>query len=321
MSAAISLGQLSKRCGDMVSVDNLTFTVEKGEVFGLLGPNGSGKTTTLNMVCGLIRPTAGTVLLHGLNPWQDAKAVRALLGVVPQETALYEDLNAYENLDFQYALYGRDLSRRREVIAGVLDLMGLTDRARSRVGTYSGGMKRRLALARALLHDPEVLLLDEPTLGVDVQSTHALWDHVRALRGRGKTVVVTTNVMAEADYLCDRLAIIDHGRLLALDTPANLKASIAADCVVLDLDPVPEGVQDLLRLDPTVQVEVRYGAGTGGGPHGGPGQVEVRLSGAAERAQQLLEALRGRCTVRRLEMRTPTLDDVFLSYTGRKLRD
>lgn len=315
MPAAIELSALTKRFGNFPAVDDLSLEIEEGEIFGLLGPNGSGKTTTLNMVTGLAAPTSGTVAVKGLDPRRDARSVRSLIGFVPQETALYEDLNAYENLSYSYALYGRELSLMGPAIQRVLEIMGLTERAGDRVGAYSGGMKRRLALGRALLHDPDILFTDEPTLGVDVQSTHALWEHIKELKHRGKTVIVTTNVMAEADFLCDQIAIIDHGKLIALGTPTELKASIDSDRIIIEVDRVPVdlggdgGLDDLKRIDPKLEYQTAQGL------------IEIRLPRAAEKVQDVLSVLTGRCLIRRVEMRTPTLDDVFLSYTGRKLRD
>lgn len=310
MAAAVQLAGVTKRYGRLTSVDDLSLEIEEGEIFGLLGPNGSGKTTTLSIICGLVAPAAGRVRVWGLDPGRDSRAVRALLGVVPQETALYEDLTAWENLRYHYALYGRDLRRMGTRIGEVLELTGLTDRARDRVSTYSGGMKRRLALGRALLHEPQVLLLDEPTLGVDVQSTHAIWNHVHELRQQGKTVLVTTNVMAEADALCDRIAIIDHGRRIVVDTPAALKATVGADRVTLEVDRAdPAALAALRDLDPALEAQA------------GPGEIAIRVPQAAARIQAILAALAGRCEVRRVDLRTPTLDDVFLNFTGRKLRD
>ncbi len=312
-SPAITLDRLTKRYTNLTAVDNLSLEIQEGEIFGLLGPNGSGKTTSLDMISGLITATSGTAFIRGLDPWRNARAVRSLFGFVRQETALYEDLTACENLRYNYALYGGDLHLMNYAINTVLDLMGLTDRAKDRVRTYSGGMKRRLALGRALLHDPEILFMDEPTLGVDVQSTHALWEHIKELKRRGKTVVVTTNVMAEADFLCDRVAIIDHGKLIALDTPVNLKASVGADRIILEVDRLSENSDDGLGYLKQVDLALEYQTR--------PGEIEIRLSRAAEKVQDILSALAGRYTIRRVEMRTPTLDDVFLHYTGRKLRD
>jgi len=191
----------------------------------------------------------------------------------------------------------------------VLRLMGLSERAGDRVSTYSGGMKRRLALGRALLHDPGIIFLDEPTQAVDVQSAHALWSHVKGLRERGKTVIVTTNVMSEADFLCDRIAILDRGRLIALDTPARLKASIGSDRVRVEMDQLPPALEDLKRVDPALEYRTDGNA------------IEIHVSHAAEKISSIVSQLGARGSIRRLEMRTPTLDDVFLSYTGRKLRD
>jgi ABC-2 type transport system ATP-binding protein len=313
MPPIIVLSDLTKCYGSLTAVDSLSLDIQEGEVFGVLGPNGAGKTTTLNMMSGLISTTAGAAQIRGLDPRRDARAVRSLLGFVPQETALYEDLSAYENLQYYYALYGRDLREMKQRIDAVLDLMGLADRARDRVKTYSGGMKRRLALGRALLHDPEILFLDEPTIGVDVQTSHVLWQHIRGLKDRGKTAVVTTNYMTEADVLCDQVAIIDHGQLIALDTPVNLKSTIGDDRVVIEIAPTSNRLDDALavlrQIDPALEA------------HATPGEIEVQVPRAAERIERILSTLSGHCAILRVEMRSPTLDDVFLSYTGRKLRD
>ncbi len=235
---AMELTDLTKRFGDLLALDRLTLAVETGEIFGLLGPNGSGKTTTVNLISGLSRPTAGTARVLGHDVVREPRFVRRQLGVIPQETALYEDLSAEANLRFHADLFDvprRELGARLDRL---LELVGLSDRRRDRVSTYSGGMKRRLALARALLHDPELLYLDEPTLGVDVQSRRAIWDYCLDLKKRAKTVLVTTNYLEEANALCDRIAILDRGRLVALDTPTALKRrygtrSSSSDCVRL----------------------------------------------------------------------------------------
>ena len=204
-------------------MDNLSFAVRYGEIFGLLGPNGSGKTTSINIVSGLSKPTFGQIKVLGYEITQNTHAVHAALGAVPQETALYEELTAWTNMTIHADLYGVRRSEREQRIADMLNLVQLYERRDNRVSTFSGGMKRRLALARALLHDPKLLYLDEPTLGVDVQSRRALWDYILDLKKKGKTILLTTNYLEEANALCDRLAILDHGRLVALDTPSNLK--------------------------------------------------------------------------------------------------
>jgi len=313
MSAAIALTQLSKSFGALTAVDRLSLEIYTGEVFGVLGPNGAGKTTTLNMASGLIPPTAGKVAIAGHDPRLETRTVRALLGFVPQETALYEDLNALENLQYYFALYGGELNAMNRRVQEILVLMGLAERARDRVKTFSGGMKRRLALGRALLHDPEILFLDEPTLGVDVHTSHVLWEHIRQLKQRGKTAVVTTNYMTEADVLCDRVAIIDRGQLIALDTPASLKDSVGRDQVCVEIAPTRADLTPLLAelqtLDPALTASAQAN------------EIEIHLPHAAEKIEPILNRL-ARChPILKVEMHTPTLDDVFVKYTGRKLRD
>jgi ABC-type multidrug transport system ATPase subunit len=205
------------------AVDHLNLTVHQGEVFGLLGPNGSGKTTLINMICGLIPPTSGSIEILGLDIRRSRRQIRALMGVVPQETALYGELTAQANMEFHADLYGVPRREQRDRIARRLHMVDLSARKDSRVSTFSGGMARRLAIARALLHDPQLLILDEPTLGVDPQAKAVIWEYVDAQREQGKTVVVTTNVLDEAQH-CDRIAIIDHGRVVRLPvTPAQLR--------------------------------------------------------------------------------------------------
>ena len=237
MPKAITIERVTRRFGALVAVEDLSFEVESGEIFGLLGPNGAGKTTTVNLITGLLRRHAGAVHVLGFDPEAEPRQVRQRIGLVPQETNLYADLNSLDNLWHHAALYCADLDVVEQRIEELLRLMKLWKRRKDRVGTYSGGMKRRLALARALLHDPEVVFFDEPTLGVDVQGRHALWDHIKTQRAEGKTFIISTNDMTEADALCDRLVIIDHGRAIALDSPERLKAALGRDIVTLRTTP------------------------------------------------------------------------------------
>src|SRR5215469_13266141 len=232
--AAIELRALSKTFGQLRAVDRLTLSVEQGGIFGLLGPNGSGKTTTINLISGLSTPTSGEVQVMGYEMPRCARTIRQMLGTVPQETALYEELSAWDNLDFHADLFGVPRQAKKVRIMQMLDLVQLQERRLSRVGTFSGGMKRRLALARALLHDPQLLYLDEPTLGVDVQSRRAIWNYILALHKLGKTVLITTNYLEEAQALCERLAILDHGKLIAVDTPEHLKQTYGGSIVELE---------------------------------------------------------------------------------------
>jgi ABC-2 type transport system ATP-binding protein len=213
---------LRKRFGEIVAVDGVSVALESGKILGVLGPNGAGKTTTVAMLAGLATPDAGDVLVGGRPLAGDADPAKRRLGLVPQDLALYEELSARDNLRFFGALYGLAGNALGQAIAGALDLVGLADRARDRVAKYSGGMKRRLNLAAGLLHDPDVVLLDEPTVGVDPQSRNAIFDNLEALKRRGKALLYTTHYMEEAERLADRVVIVDHGRVIAEDTPAAL---------------------------------------------------------------------------------------------------
>ncbi len=220
-TAAVEVAGVSCSFGRLHALDDVSLRVLQGTVVGVVGPNGAGKTTLIDVVCGLIRPDRGTVRVLGLDVKTHAAALRSRIGVLPQETALYDEVTPVQNLRFAAALYG--IRRPDARITEVLELEGLRSRANDAVRGFSGGMKRRLAIARALLHDPPLLILDEPTVGVDVEARHQIWAHVRSLRAGGRTVVLTTNYLDEAEALCDRVAILRSGRLIAEDTPAALE--------------------------------------------------------------------------------------------------
>ena len=310
-ASAIELRGLTKRFGTFTALDSLTLDVHSGEIFGLLGPNGSGKTTTVNILSGLSRPTAGSATVLGFDITHDPRAVRAVLGAVPQETALYEELSAWTNMQFHADLYNVVGPDRDERIRRLLDLVQLTERRASRVSTFSGGMKRRLALARALLHDPQLLYLDEPTLGVDVQSRRALWDYILGLKRQGKTVLLTTNYLEEANALCDRLAILDHGKLVALDTPAALKQSYGDLVIDMELEPgtPPDGLVERLRtLAGVSEVALR------------DGHLQVTTTGQRAVTGDVVTLVAG-VGLRSITQREPNLDEIFLHLTGSALRD
>lgn len=306
---AIDMIHLVKRFGNFTAVDDLSLTVEPGEIFGLLGPNGSGKTTTVNMISGLSAPTSGQVRVMGYDLRTHTRQVRQILGSVPQETALYEELSAWNNMDFHADLFGIPGREKKARIESMLDLVGLTDRKDSRVSTYSGGMKRRLALARALLHDPQLIYLDEPTLGVDVQSRRAIWDYILALRQQGKTVLITTNYLEEAQELCSRIAIIDHGRLVALDTPEELKKRFGGS--VVEMETVrPFEMLEELRAMPGVEEVQQEGR-----------SLKVTTQSGEKVVPQIINLVVQCCEIRDIVVREPNLDEVFLHLTGTALRD
>jgi ABC-2 type transport system ATP-binding protein len=219
----LQVDRLSKRYGERVAVDAISFSIAQGETVGLLGPNGAGKTTAISMICGISKPDSGEVTLGGVRLTQDANAVKRRVGLVPQDLALYEELSAWANLQLFGGLYGLGAAELQPRAKAALALVGQTDRSADRVKTFSGGMKRRLNIAGALLHDPDLILLDEPTVGVDPQSRNAIFDNLEELKRRGKTLLYTTHYMEEAERLCDRVLILDHGRVLASDTVAGFK--------------------------------------------------------------------------------------------------
>ena len=309
--AAVELREVTRRFKDFTAVDGLGFQVRRGEVFGLLGPNGSGKTTTLNMVLGLLAPTAGEISVLGLPMPQGQQAVRRRLGTVPQDTALYGELSAEANLRFHADLFDLPRAGLDQRLTEVLELVKLQDRRTSLAGTFSGGMKRRLALARALLHDPDLLFLDEPTLGVDVQSRRALWDHVLGLKECGKTVLLTTNYLEEANTLCDRLAIIDRGRLIVLDTPANLRQRFGDTVIEMSLE--RHASADLLhrlrRIDGVAEAVQPNGV------------LRVSVEGGRMVAGRVVTLVAAEAGLQSITQREPSLEEVFLSLTGTELRD
>ncbi len=225
---AIAVHSLVKKFEDVTAVDGVELDIAPGELFGLLGPNGAGKTTILNILAGLLEPTSGSATVGGFDVRKDAMKIKELIGVCPQDTAVYEYLTGRENVELFGNLHSVDKDRLTANVNTLLDKVGLSADADRRVGKYSGGMRRRINLIMALVHDPEILFLDEPTVAMDPQSRHAVWDFIRELKGRGKTVILTTHYMEEAEALCDRVGVIDHGRLIALGAPDELKAKFGA---------------------------------------------------------------------------------------------
>ncbi|HEX9134708.1 MAG TPA: ATP-binding cassette domain-containing protein, partial [Ktedonobacteraceae bacterium] len=291
------------------AVDHLSLTVKQGEIFGLLGPNGSGKTTTINMISGLSVPTSGEVRVMGFDVRHNARHIRQILGSVPQETALYEELTAWANMDFHADLFGIPRKEKKERIARLLELVQLLDRKDSRVGTFSGGMKRRLALARALLHDPQLIYLDEPTLGVDVQARRAIWDYILSLRDQGKTVLITTNYLEEAQVLCERVAIIDHGKLIEVDTPEHLKQTYGGSVIEVE---TAQPVKDTAALRALAGVNDVMQEGT---------HLKITVQGTSNIAAQVITLLSQEGEIKDIAIREPNLDEIFLLLTGTALRD
>src|SRR5579863_10553883 len=306
---AIEVKDLCKSFGSFRAVDHLSLEVRQGEIFGLLGPNGSGKTTTINMISGLSVPTSGEVRVLGYDVRHQTRQVRQILGAVPQETALYEELSAWANMDFHADIFGIPRKEKKERITRMLELVQLLDRKDSRVGTFSGGMKRRLALGRALLHNPKLVYLDEPTLGVDVQARRAIWDYIISLREQGKTVLITTNYLEEAQALCDRLAIIDHGKLIAVDTPDHLKQTYGGRVIEIETEQVSKLADELRALPDVKDVEQEKT------------HLKITTQGINNIVPQVINILSQEGDLKDIAVREPNLDEIFLRLTGTALRD
>jgi ABC-2 type transport system ATP-binding protein len=307
--------QLTKRYpdGNILAVDRLNLRVHQGEIFGLLGPNGAGKTTTVGMLTTLVVPTSGRAILAGIDVVAHPALVKQVIGVVAQTNNLDRALTVWENLYYHGRFFGMSARESREAADRLLVEFRLAERAKADVAIISGGMAKRLQVARALLHRPSVLFLDEPTAGLDPQSRLALWEILGKLHAEGQTILLTTHYMEEADSVCDRIAIMDHGRVLAMDTPKNLKEAVGADRIVTvsatgDLDALArllrdrvEGATESRRLDTMVQLHVK---GTTG--------ILPRVVTIAEQ---------GGFNITDLSVAEPTLETVFISLTGRELRD
>jgi ABC-2 type transport system ATP-binding protein len=303
---------LVKHFGDRTAVDDVTFSIGRGETFGLLGPNGAGKTTTISMACGLLTPDAGEVVVAGHRMAPTAVDAKAAIGLVPQDLALYEDLTATDNLRFfgrLQGLRGKQLAAR---VDEVLEVVGLADRAAERIDTYSGGMKRRANIAVGLLHRPELLVLDEPTVGVDPQSRNAILESIEALSGEGLSVLYTTHYMEEAERLCDRIGIIDAGRLVAVGTRRDLISSIGeGDRIDVNADGDLEAFANECRWLPEVFGVDRQERG-----------ISVRsTNGAAALAAVVASASSHGVSITGVSVVEPDLEAVFLSLTGKALRD
>ena len=310
---AIEVIKLKKQFGDFVSVKEVSFTVYAGEILGLLGPNGAGKTTLIRMMTTLTPPTSGTALVAGHNVETDPDGVRNAIGVIPQALTSDPELTARENVMIHAKLYSVPSANRQELVSRLLESVKLSEFADKLVGSFSGGMRRRLEIARGLVHSPKILFLDEPTTGLDPVSRSSVWEMINKLKEEsGLTILLTTHYMDEADRLCDRIAIVDHGQLVALDTPTKLKDSVpGTDIVEAEFDnPPADWHASLEKLTGAASVSEHDGV-THISSHSGPLTVGALMNLARDRG----------VTVRRVSVQGTTLDDVFLYYTGRQLRD
>ena len=311
---AIEVEHIVKRYGEFTAVDDVSFAVKEGEIFGLLGPNGAGKSTLIRMMTTLIPITAGWARVAGHDVARDPSAVRHTIGVIPQALTSDLDLTVEENLNIYAKLYDVPKQRRKEAIAELLETVDLTKWRDAQTKTLSGGMRRRLEIARGLVHSPKIFFLDEPTTGLDPVSRVAVWEMLTAIKAKRKlTILITTHYMDEADRLCNRIAIVDHGKLVALDTPEALKASVTGTNVIeAQFEHPPDGWEERLRALPGV-TSVQNESG---------GMFRVLTSNGSGTTTDLVEmAVAAAVPLKTLTVQNTTLDDVFVYYTGRQLRD
>jgi len=314
----IEVDAVTKRFEATVAVDNVSLRVQRGELFGLLGPNGAGKSTLTRMISGMMNPTSGAIKIAGYNIQASPMKVKELMGVIPQEIVLYDYMNAFENLAFFGKLYGLSGKRLQERIDKLIEFTQLDEKAaKRRISTYSGGMKRRVNIAAALLHEPQVILMDEPTAGLDPQNRLALWDIIRTLHKQGKTVVLTTHLMDEAEELCNRVAIMDRGQIIASDTPHQLikKTNIEHTISVIP-DKITDEEMNAIKKVPGVRSVTRLRD---------PDEEIEKLGIIADQPEAALPDIMtavlstGR-KIRSIELSRVTLEDVFIAMTGRSLR-
>jgi len=301
----IRIRNLVKKYGNLTAVDDLTLDINENEVFGLLGSNGAGKTTTIHMLATLLKPTSGSATVNGYDIVSQSAKVRASIGIVFQAPSSDDILTGYENLQLHSMLYSVPRNARRQRIDEVLELVGLTERKHDQVKTYSGGMRRRLEIARGLLHKPKVMFLDEPTLGLDPTSRETMWKYVKRLVEEEKvTIILTTHYMEEADVLCNRIGIIDKGKIVALDTPAALKAGLGGDIIRIKTR-TPDAGKMVAQFDFVRKVE----------------QSDGFLVLSVKDAKKALPVLLQNIEAESAEFASPTLNDVFIQITGRNIKE
>jgi ABC-2 type transport system ATP-binding protein len=308
----IAVRNLSKTFGKLKAVDNVSFEVKTGEIFGFLGPNGAGKSTTINMLTTLLKPSSGTAQVCGYDVYKNANEVRRNVGVVPQEYTADEDMTGRDNIILCADLYGLSRSISQPHAEELLKLVELTDAANRKVSTYSGGMRRRLELATGLINYPKLLFLDEPTLGLDVQTRTAVWNYIRMVKQQyHMTLFLTTHYLEEADALCGRIAIIDHGHIVKIGTPDELKASVGGDVIVIGVvEKTPDISSAIARIELVKDVKKNDGV------------YRIKAERGEEATPEIIDLIRSRgLHVTKIALTKPTLDEAYLEYTGRSMRE
>ncbi len=311
---SVEIQRLTKKYGNLLAVDHVDLNVHNGEIFGLLGPNGAGKSTMINMLTTLLSPTEGTARIMGFDIERQTGDIRKIIGVVFQNTILEDDLTAKETLDIHARLYDVPKDAREKKITELLELFHLQDRKNDLVGKFSGGMKRRLEVAKGILHDPKVLFLDEPTVGLDPQSREVIWSYIEKVnKEKQMTIILTTHYLDEADRLCNRIGMIDNGKIAALGTVSELKASISRyDIVEVELESANEQAVSKIKHMPFTKDIVLTEGNT----------LRITLDKGSNIFSHLVEELNnGKSEIKSISLQQPSLDDVFLHYTGKEIRD
>jgi len=311
MPNAIEIEGLTKEYGSLKAVDNISLSVEAGTIFGLLGPNGAGKTTLISMLVTMRKPSSGKARINGFDVKKDSDAVRKSIGIVFQDPSLDDELTARENLEMHMAMYGVPHDERKKRLSELMEIVGLTDKLNVQVKKFSGGMKRRLEIARGLLHHPKVLFLDEPTIGLDPQTRAGIWEYIAKLNKQKKvTIVMTTHYMDEADKVCQKIAIIDGGKIIASGSPETLKNTLGGDIISIRCNGGDECITKLTKLK-WVKSAVKH-----------DGSINVRVEKGEEKIPLILALMEKHgVAVESVSLRKPSLDDVFLHYTGRMIRE
>ena len=314
VNAAVKIDKLVKKFGDFTAVDGISFDIEEGEIFGILGPNGAGKTTTINMILGLLKPTSGSITINGLDAARHGNDIKRAMGLMTQETVVDGDLTAHENLEIAAELYHIPKDKIEGKIEEALGEADLKDFADKKAGTFSGGMQRRLALVRAMIQDPKLLILDEPTTGLDIQNRVSMWEHIKKMTDAGVTLILTTQYLEEADTLCDRIAIIDHGKIKAIGTASELKKMVGTGRII---DLLLDGQEDAQQAASIVKSRFKVTPTVSGD------EVTASIEDWDPRMlTELMSVLEKKnIQVVSVNVHLPTLDDVFIKLTGSGLRD
>ncbi|MFZ1970670.1 MAG: ATP-binding cassette domain-containing protein [Candidatus Nanoarchaeia archaeon] len=311
MGDIVKVENLTKKFGDLIAVNKISLNIKQGEIFGLLGPNGAGKSTTISMLATILRPTSGDAFINNFEITKNENEVRQSIGIVFQDPSLDDQLTAYENMNFHGRLYHIPKKLRKERITQMLNLVGLENRSNDLIKTFSGGMRRRLEIARGLMHNPKVLFLDEPTLGLDPQTRNRIWDYIKKLnKEKGVTVILTTHYMDEADKLCDNIAIINRGKIIATGNPKSLKESIGGDMITIESTKISRLKPKIKKFSWIKSIQEHDGS------------ITINLNDSEKHVAEIVKISdKEKIPIDSISMHEPSLEDVFLHFTGKTMHE